>query len=265
MSRKRLSKKQLRQDRFVQQTFDWAHWAETHRSQVIGGVIVLAVAVAGFFVYRSMSRGAEARAATEYLSARQSFFAGNYPLGVSDLQGFLARHGGSSYADDARFFLALAQYRGGQYEEAASSLRDFLDRHGDSPFADNARWLLAASYQEAGQLDQAVQIYADAIDKAEYDERKVRLHRALAAVYEAQRQDELAAEQYRAIVALDPDGIPAEEARRALAELTIEPLGVGGDAGGATEDASDAVEDAESGAGPADGASAAGAGETPGP
>ena len=253
MSRKRLSKKQLRQDKFVQQTFDWAHWAETHRSQVIGGVIVLAVAIAGFFVYRNMSQGAESRAATEYLSARQSFFAGNYPLAVSDLQGFLARHGGSSYADDARFFIAVAQYRGGQYAEAASSLREFLDRHGDSPFADNGRWLLAASYQQAGQLDQAVQIYADAIDKADYDLRKVRLHRALAAVYEAQRQDELAAEQYRAIVALDPEGVAAEEARRVLAELTIEPLGEGGGSG---EGSGGAVDDAE----PAEGASTQGDG-----
>lgn len=232
MSRKRLSKKQLRDDRFVRQTFDWVHWGETHRNHVIAAVLGVALLVAGFFVYRGMSQGAEARAATDYLTARQAFFSGNYPLAASDLQSFANRHGDSSYADDARFFAALSQYRAGQYEDAIRTLRDFLGRHDDSPFADNARWLLAGSYEQAGQLDQAVQIYADAIDKAELDPMKVRLHRSLAAVYAAQSRNDLAAEQFRAILALEPEGGIAEEARRELAELTIEPLAPA-DAGGA--------------------------------
>lgn len=228
MSRKRLSKTQLRQDRFVRQTFDWAHWAETHRSQVIGGAVVLVLAVVGFFVYRDMSRSAEDRAARDYLMARQAFFAGNYPLAASDLQSFLGRHGDTSFADDARFFIAQAHFRAGQYEEAIRALREFLDRHGDSPFADNARWLLATAYQEAGQMEQAVQIYADAIDQAEYDELKVRLRASLAEAYEAQGRDDLAAEQYRAILELEPEGAVADRIRRELAELTVEPLGAPG-------------------------------------
>ena len=56
MSRKRLSKKQLRQDRFVQQTFDWAHWAETHRNHVIAGIAVVSLN----FVAHGYSTGAGA-------------------------------------------------------------------------------------------------------------------------------------------------------------------------------------------------------------
>ena len=66
MSRKRLSKKQLKRDKFVQRTFDWAHWAETHRRELIGGAIALALLVTGFFVYRGVSRGAEEEAAVGF-------------------------------------------------------------------------------------------------------------------------------------------------------------------------------------------------------
>lgn len=225
MSRKRLSKKQLRRDRFVEQTFDWVHWAETHRTHLIAGLVVLAAAVGAFFVYRSMSRGAEARAAEDYLTARQALFAGNYALAASDLEAFLDQHGGSSYADDARFFMADAYYRAGQYGEAIRILREFLDRHDDSPFAENARWLLAASHQEAGQFDQAVAVFREAIEEADHAELEVRLRQSLALAYRSQGRNEEAVEQYRAILDLEPEGAVADEARRDLTELTVEPLG----------------------------------------
>ncbi|MDX1622997.1 MAG: tetratricopeptide repeat protein [Gemmatimonadota bacterium] len=228
MSRKRLSKKQLRKDRFVEQTFDWAHWVETHGKQVVGGLVVLVLLIAGFFVWRNMERGAEEQAARDYLQARQAYFAGNFPLAANDLSGFLDRHGGSSYADDAHFFLADAYYKAGQPERAIEELREFFEQRGDSPFTDNARRLLAAVYQQTGRYDQAIETYREAIESAEYDELEIQLRRSLAKVFEAREQTDLAADQYRKIITLEPQGEAADEARRDLAELTVEPLGVVG-------------------------------------
>lgn len=225
MSRKRLSKKQLRSDRFVRQTFDWAHWAETHARQLIAGVVLLGVLVAGFFVYRNMSAAAEEEAAADYMDARQAYLTGNYPLAVSDLEGFLAEHAGSDYEDDARLSLADAHFRAGQPAEAAATLERFLERHDDSPLTDNALWLLAAAYQEMGQHDRAIQAYGRALERAEYDALEVEIRQSLARTYEMLNQTERAAEQYRAIVELVPETEVAEEARRELAELTVEPLG----------------------------------------
>lgn len=224
MSRKRLSKKQLRRDRFVERTFDWAHWAEIHRREMIGGAVALVVLVAGFFVYRNVSRGAEEEAARDYLMARQGYFAGNYQLAVSDLQQFVDRHGGSSYTDDALLFLGESQLQAGQPEEAAATLEDFLSDHGNSPLADNARRLLAVAYAEGGQLEQAVETYRAAIEEAPYDALKAQLHQALARLYESRSRPEDAAAEYRSVIELDPDGPAAEEARREIAELTVQPL-----------------------------------------
>ena len=224
MSRKRLSKTQLRRDKFVERTFDWAHWAETHRRELVGAAVALVVLVAGFFVYRNVSRGAEEEAARDYLMARQAYFAGNFQLAVTDLQGYLGRHGGTPYADDAMLFLAESQLQAGQAAEAVATLEEMLDEHGGSPLADNAHRLLAAAYAQAGQLDRAVETYREAIENAEFDEQKVQLHATLAGLYASQSRKAEAVEEYRAILELQPESPAADEARREIAELSVQPL-----------------------------------------
>ena len=231
MSRKRLSKTQLKGDKFVARTFDWAHWAETHRREMMGAAVALVVLVAGFFVYRSVSRGANEEAARDYLMARQGYFAGNYQLAVSDLQGYLDRHAGTPYADDALLFLAESQLQSGQPAEAVASLERLLDEHGGSPLADNARRLLASAYGQAGQLDRAVEVYREAIESATFDEQRIQLRTSLAGLYVSQSRKAEAVEEYRAIVELAPESPAAEEARREIAELTVQPLTSNGGAG----------------------------------
>lgn len=229
MSRKRLSKKQLKRDRFVEQTFDWAHWVETHRTQALGTLAVVALLVAGFFIWRQMARSADDTASVAFVQARQAYYAGNWQLAASDLQGFLGRYGGSSYADDARLALAEAYYRSGEYASAAQTLEDFLRRHGDSPLAPNARRLLGATYQQLGQFSQAAATFERALERAENDAMKISYRRALAQIYASQGQIDAAANQYRAIVDLDPDGEQGRRARRDLAEVTVKPIPVTGE------------------------------------
>jgi tetratricopeptide (TPR) repeat protein len=248
MSRKRLSKTQLKRDKFVERTFDWAHWAETHRREMVGGAIALAVLAAGFFVYRNIARGADEEAARDYLMARQAYFAGNYPLAVSDLQSYVDRHGGTPYADDALLFLGESQLLAGQPAEAVETLERLLDEHGDSHLADNARRLLAAAYGQAGQLERAVEVYREAIEAAEFDEQRIQLRASLASLYASQSRKAEAVEEYRAIVELDPDGPAADEARREIAELTVQPLGGDGAAAATTEQMAAGVVPAESAA-----------------
>ena len=223
MSRKRLSKKQLKRDKFVEHTFDWAHWAESHRTQVLAALAGIAVLVAAFFVYRSLARAGEEDAARSYIEARQAYFSGNYPLAVSDLQAFIDSHGDSSYGDDARIFLADALYQAGDPQAAVETLQWFHS-HEDSPFAVNALLLEAAAYQATGSLDAAAETYRQALERTDVEAQRVQILSSLADVYELKGETDQAAAQLRAIVDLDPEAPAADLARRKLAELTAQPL-----------------------------------------
>jgi tetratricopeptide (TPR) repeat protein len=227
MSRKRLSKKQLKRDRFVEHTFDWAHWAETHRSQVLAALAGIAVLVAAFFVYRGLARAGEEDAARSYIEARQAYFAGNYQLAVSDLEAFLDSHGDSSYGDDARIFLADALYQAGDPQAAVEALQWF-HTHEDSPFAVNALLLEAAAYQGMGSLDPAAEAYREALERTDVDPQRVEILGSLADVYELKGDTDQAAAQLQTIIDLDPEAPVADLARRELAELTVRPLSVAG-------------------------------------
>lgn len=227
MSRKRLSKKQLRHDRFVEQTFDIAHWMESHRRHVLMGLAGVVVLIGAFFVYRQASESSDEAAASAYLMARQAYLAGNYPLGASDLEGFLASHGDSRYAEDAKIFLADAYYQSEQYTTAIEVLTGFLNVHGRSPLAMNARRLLAASYQANGQVAEAATTYREAIERSDIPSTRVELQLELARVLEADGQRAEAADAYQAVIEAASDEGTAALARRKLAELSVTPLGRG--------------------------------------
>ena len=231
MSRKRLSKKQLKSDKFVQHTFDWAHWAETHRSQVLAALAGIAVLVGAFFVYRGLARAGEEEAARSYIEARQAYFAGNYQLAVSDLQAFIDRHGDSSYGDDARIFLADALYQAGDPQGAVETLQWFHS-HEDSPFAINGLLLEAAAYQGMGSLDAAAETYQEALERTDVDVQRVQILSSMADVYSLKGDTDQAAAQLQAIVDLDPEAPAADLARRKLAEITVQPLSVAGSSAG---------------------------------
>lgn len=231
MSRKRLSKKQLKGDRFVEQTFDWARWAETHRREVLGGLAVVALAIAGFFVYRTLSTSAEEAASGEYLEARQAYFAGNFPLAASDLQDFIRQYGDTSYADDARFFRADALYQAGDLQGAVTALEEFFDRHGDSPFASTARLMLAAGYARLQRFDEAEAEYLEALERAPYDSERIEVLEELARLYEVRGDRAAAVQRYRTIADLTSDEAVAARAERRIAELSVQPLVTGSTSG----------------------------------
>ena len=228
MSRRRLSKQKLKSDRFVRQTFDWAHWAETHTKQLLAGAAVVVVLVAGFFLYRGSIQRADESASIDYLLARQAYFAGNFPLAVNDLTAFLAENERSSYADDARFFLARSLYEAGQYGQAIVILNDLLSGFGSSPFSTAGRRLLAASQMAEGDNEAAVETLVDAVDRAGDDIERIMILDELGRAYENLGRTDDAAAQYQAIIDLGSDNPAAGGARRRMSEITVRPIaGIG--------------------------------------
>jgi hypothetical protein len=74
-------------------------------------------------------------------------------------------------------------------------------------------------------------MYREAIENAEFDEQRIQLRATLARLYASQSRKAEAVEEYRAILELQPEGPAADEARREIAELTVQPLTGEGSAG----------------------------------
>jgi TolA-binding protein len=197
---------------------------ESHRRQVFLGLAGLLVVIGAFFVYRKASETSQEAAAGAYLSARQAYLAGNYPLGASDLEGFLASYGDSRYAADAKIFLADAYFQSEQYTTAIEVLRGFLNDHSGSPLAMNARRLLGASYQANGEASEAVGVYREAIERTEIGSTRVELQLELARVLESDGQREEAGAAYQVVIDEASDEGTVGLARRKLAELSVSPL-----------------------------------------
>lgn len=223
-TRKRLTKRQLKRDRFVETTFDWAAWTRANARTVAIGVGALVLLAGGMLLYQT-SRSREARMAGQrFQEVWTAYAAGNYQLAANDFKQFRDQYGGSEYADDASLYLGDSYLRAGDYPAAIKTLEQFRRDYDDSPLTYGATSLLAAAYEGSGNLVKAAEIYAEALRLARHDYQRVASLMDGARVLEGQQKKSDAAGAYRQIVEKYPDSDAAAEARVRLAELTAKPL-----------------------------------------
>lgn len=239
----KLSKRELKRDRFVDTTFDWALWVRENvrKVAVLGGA--LALLMLGIVLYRSTQASASRQAGQNFEEVRQAYIAGNYQLAANDFKQFLVRYPDSEYADDAALYLGDSYLRAGDYPSAIKALEEFEGEHGDSPLAYAATNLLGAAYEASGNQVKAAEIYGRAHGQAQHDYQRIASLMDRARVYAAQQEKDKAADAYREIIEKYPESSLAREAKVRLAELSAEPLGVVAQTQSADEEPGAAVRD----------------------
>ena len=221
---KRISRRELKRDPFVDRVFDWALWGRENARLVAIAVGAIVLVVLGVVLFRS-NRAAEAtRAAERYQQVWQAYAAGNYQLAANDFRQFRNQYGGSDYADDATIYLADSYYRTGDYAAAIEILESFDDQYGDSPLRYAGAKLLGAAYESSGDWMKATEVYGRAREVARYDFQAVHALLDQARAYEGTSQPERAAAAYRELLERYPESSAAAQAKVRLAELTAEPV-----------------------------------------
>lgn len=148
----RLTKRQMKEDRFVSGLLKTQEYFNQNKTQIIlAAVAILVVALVVVFVIAN-SRAAQRRAADDYGAASMyirefynTFEADMNQDGMPDasldsslailktarteLEDILNRHGGSKQAKFATFYLAFANFKLGDYEQAESYYQRFLDKY----------------------------------------------------------------------------------------------------------------------------------------
>ncbi len=224
-TRKRLTKQQLKRDRFVDTTFDWVVWARENVRKVAviaGGLLLVALAI---ILYRTSETREGRQASQRFQEIIQAYAAGNFQLAANDFKQFLAQHGGSPYGDQATLYLANSYMLAGDPKSAVKTLEDARKHLDGSRLAYAAASLQGSAYEAAGDLGGAAETYARAQDKARYDFEKAQAQMNQARVYGAQKATEKAVETYREVIQTYPGSTMAMDAQVRMAELTAKPLG----------------------------------------
>ena len=219
-SRKRLTKKQLKQDKFVRTTFELARFVQDHfRKTIIGTVAVVAItgAVLYYLNYRSHK---ELRAEGLLWNGQVSFESENYPLAITDLEKVREDFAGTKAGPEAMFLLADAYYRSGNLEEAEKVLTGFKDRYGkNSPMSYEAYRLLGCIREDRSAFHEAAEAYLLAAESARFDYQRVKSRLDSARALSSGGNAKQAMEEYQFILDHYPETQETGQVAMRLAEL----------------------------------------------
>jgi outer membrane protein assembly factor BamD (BamD/ComL family) len=194
-------------------------YRDPQRQLLAGAILLVAIALVGWFVVASGKRKEEF-AARSLNQARAAAEAGNLPLASSELQRLITTYKGTDAASEAVITLNQVRMVNGQSELAAVGLREFLAAKPDPKYRAPAYGLLGAALENSKRWVDAGNAYAQAAEAGDVPYLKATyLVDAGRAFREAGRTQE-AARAYRTILEKYPDSPSFTEAQIRLAELT---------------------------------------------
>jgi predicted negative regulator of RcsB-dependent stress response len=154
-------------DAFVAGVLETSVWAKQHQRILIISAAVAAIIIVGLVLWLNNRASTRAAAVEELTRVRAVVMSGNNPLAINDLQGFLARFGGTPSAAEARLHLGQALLRNGQAQQAIEALRP-LARDVDDDMGANAAFLTAVAYETLQEPHRAEEIYLRVADEARF-------------------------------------------------------------------------------------------------
>jgi outer membrane protein assembly factor BamD (BamD/ComL family) len=163
MSPHRITKKEIKQDKFVTYALKTSEWVQKHLNQVLavaGGVIVVVAVV--IFVISSQAKR-ERKAAELLGKANFELQTGDIAAAVADLQTVVNSYGGSKSAGQASFLLASAYFYAKDYVQAQSMFEKYLNDYGEDPLmASSSQAGIADCHLQKGNFAEAGESFAKA-------------------------------------------------------------------------------------------------------
>ena len=200
----------------------WA-WFDANKQQALGGaagILILGVIVA-FFLYRQNEAEVTASEALSSVAVTQM----TGPAGRSDSAAaylkIVATYPKSGAATRAQLLAAGSFFAEGKYPEAKGEFERFKREHGDSPFVGEALLGIAACLDAQGNSKDAITAYKELIERRPTDYVLPQARFALARLYEAQNQPELARNLFEEVERSNPYGSLGSEAGMRLEELKV--------------------------------------------
>jgi predicted negative regulator of RcsB-dependent stress response len=212
---------QLRQPK-AESFLDWFH--VNSKLVAVGGVVVL-MAAAGVWYYRTAKTQKLENADKQLLVAKQSLAQGNpnLPLAESDLKKVADRYAGTPAGDEAGMLLAQIKLEKGDNQGAVAYLKELSGKLSSGPNAAAAGGLLGDAYAQLDKPAEAAAEYEKAAGKTEMPNEKAYLLSKAGHAYMAAGKHPEARRIWEGLAASQQTPALAAEARVRLGELVASP------------------------------------------
>jgi predicted negative regulator of RcsB-dependent stress response len=213
------SRRQLKQDKFVETTGKALHWTEEHRNTLIIALVVVIVALGGYIGYTAWLAGQEDQASADLGNAVRTFSSPIRPAGeavqpdgpsktfssvaeraaaaMTEFQQVADKFPRTRNGHMARYLAGVAALDKGDTAAAESNLKRAAESDKDTSAL--AKFALAGLYASQGKTDEAAKLYRELIDADSIIVAKSQAQLALADMYEAKNPAE-AVKVYEQIV-----------------------------------------------------------------
>ena len=199
--KKKLTKKEIKEDKFVQATMQAKAYVEENYQKVLGivaGIFAVFLLIMVISYYRTQK---EEKSNTLLGEAQLEFQNLNYSKAKAMLNRLMEEYSGTNAAEEGKFLMANLYYREGKYSEAKEYFSDFLNNYDESEIlVASAIAGYAACLAAEGNYAEAADEYRKAQEKApEFVEAPNYLY--LAGInYQKANQPEQAQEMFQQVV-----------------------------------------------------------------
>jgi predicted negative regulator of RcsB-dependent stress response len=213
------SRRQLKQDKFVETTGKALHWTEEHRNTLVVALIVVIVALGGYIGYTAWVAGQDDQASADLGNAVRTYSSPIRPVGeavqpdgpsktytsvaersaaaMNEFQQVADKYPRTRNGHMARYLAGVAALDKGDTVAAESNLKRAAETDKDTSAL--AKFALAGLYGSQGKTDDAAKLYRELIAEDSIVVAKSQAQLALADMYETKNPAE-AVKVYEQIV-----------------------------------------------------------------
>lgn len=154
--KQRLTKSQIREDKFVKNLLKAQEYFNEHSTQFIMALAAIVVIAAAVFFLISSGQAKEQEANEILGNATVEFRAGNFQMAAIDFQKVIDDFGGTDAAKFASFYLANSYFELKNYDQAGEYYRLHIDKHRiDDMLTASAMVGLAHCHRARGEMKEA--------------------------------------------------------------------------------------------------------------
>jgi hypothetical protein len=194
------------EDVVLARALEFSQWARRHARVILIVASLAALLIGAFVVYRWQQASRAEAAAADFMALEQSAAMADPATGIADLQRFVQRHDGTTYADEARVLMGRLHLQQNQAQQAIPPLQEAARRIGRTPVGAQAGLLLGAAHEQAGNPQEAVDTYLRVASDARSPFAQRQALEAAAAAREATGNHAGAVELYRQLIGLTEEG-----------------------------------------------------------